>query len=261
MAGPISVKKSLLLASAFLISGAAEAADLGLADLPRIHAEYKANQARWAREFLDKTFAGTMTIGGISNALGNDSFMVSFMESPSDWTPGVACHDAPASDFLISKNKGDSVFFRGVVKDHSLGSLDLRDCEFFDSEQAAVDAEAKHLADDAAARAQEAKQAAADEAKRVAIETAALDESARAVATSAPERSAPPGQFQLQTLLLPATLNDKFREMIKRTGRRCNAITDHGWVTPEHLSIMCDRRVRAAFIQEGDEWRLARPGE
>ena len=94
-----------------MTSTAAVSADLGAADLPRIHAEYKANQASWAKEFLDKIFAATMPIGGVANVVGNDSFMVTFMESPSDWMPGVACHDAPASDFLISKNKGDSIFF------------------------------------------------------------------------------------------------------------------------------------------------------
>src|ERR1700722_8308743 len=135
--GAARMKTTLLLAGALSISTPIRAADLGSTDLPRIHAEYKANQARWARDFLDKTFAATMTIGGVSNVFGNDSFMVTFMENPSDWMPGAACQDAPASDFLISKNKGDSIFFRGVVKDHSVGSLDLRDCEFFDSEKAA----------------------------------------------------------------------------------------------------------------------------
>jgi hypothetical protein len=254
------VKTILFLAGTLLTSTAAASADLGAADLPRIHAEYKANQARWAQEFLDKTFAATMPIGGVSNVFGNDSFMVTFMENSSDWMPGVACHEAPPSDFLISKNKGDSIFFRGVVRDHSAGSLDLRDCEFFDSEKAASDADAKRLADDAAARAQEARQAAADEAKQIATQTAALDESARTAASaSVPQPSVSPGQ--LQTLLLPATLNDKFRSLIQGTGKRCNAITDHVWVTTGHISVMCDRRLRAAFIHEGDDWRLGRRGE
>jgi hypothetical protein len=239
------MKTFLLLASALATSTAAYAADLEVTDLPRIHAEYKANQARWAREFLDKTFAGTMTLGNVSNVLGNDRFMVTFLEGSSDWLPGVACNEEPASDFLISKNKGDSILVRGVVKDHSFGSLDLRDCEFFDSEKAAADADAKQLADEAVAR----QQATADaEAKRLADEAAAVDQSARQTAAiiTAPER--PPGTpdqrgtqsslganrawcsvltsrndpdskalaaancqaFSLETLLLPVTLNDTF---------------------------------------------------
>jgi hypothetical protein len=252
--------KTILLLAGILLTSTAAAADLGVADLPRVHTEYKANQARWTREFLDKTFAATMTLEGVSNVFGNDKFLVSFLENPSDWMPGVQCSDVSPSDFLISKNKGDSIFVRGVVKDHSFGSLDLRDCEFFDSEKAASDTDAKRLADDAATRDQEARQAAADEAKQIATQTAALDESARTAASaSVPQPSVSPGQ--LQTLLLPATLNDKFRSMIQRTGKRCNAITDHVWVTTEHISVMCDRRLREAFIHEGDDWRLGRPGE
>jgi hypothetical protein len=129
------VRTLLLLAGTLVTSAAAQAADLGVIDLPQIHAEYKSNQARWAREFLGKTFAATMTLGSVSNVLSNDVFTVSFVEKSSDWMPSVACEAVTPSDFLISKNKGDSIFFRGVVKDHSFGSLDLRDCEFFDSEK------------------------------------------------------------------------------------------------------------------------------
>jgi hypothetical protein len=136
----------------------------------------------------------------------------------------------------------------------------LRDCEFFDSEKAATDADAKRPAGEAAALDQASGQAAADaEAKRLADEAAALDESTRQTAaiTGGPDtQPAKPDQ-----MLLPATLNDTFRGIIHRTGKRCNAITDHVWVTPEHISIMCDRRLRAAFIREGDGWRLARPEE
>jgi hypothetical protein len=293
------MKNILLLVSALVASHAVQAADLGVADLPHIHAEYKANQARWAREFLDKTFAATMTLGNVSNVLGNDSFMVTFLENPSDWLSGVACNEAPASDFLISKNKGDTIFVRGVVKDHSFGSLDLRDCEFFDSEKAATDADAKRAADEAVALDQASQQAAADaEAKRLAIESAAIDESPReAAATGVPNApQAPHDEKGTESRLeanrswcsvlgsrndpaskalaaancppspsdsssLSVVLNETFRGMIQRTGKRCDAITDHVWVTPEHVSIMCDRRLRAAFIHDPDGWRLGRPGE
>jgi len=50
---------------------------------------------------------------------------------------------------------------------------------------------------------------------------------------------------------LPGPLNDTFRDMIHRAGSRCDAITDHAWITPDHISAMCDRRLRVAFIHEG----------
>ena len=106
------------------------AADLGVADLPEIHAEYEANQARWAREFLNKAFVATMKLNDVHNAFGNNEFTVTFVGSSGRWTSDVACSNVPASDFLISKNKGDSIFFRGIVADHAFGTLYLRDCEF-----------------------------------------------------------------------------------------------------------------------------------
>jgi hypothetical protein len=257
------VRTFFLLIGALLATTAADAADLGVADLPRVHAEYKANQARWAREFLDKTFAATMTLDGVSNVFSNESFYVTFLESPSDSWPGVACRNAPASDFLVSKNKGENIFLRGVVKDHSSGTLDLRDCEFFDSERAAADADAKHLAEDAESQASAAKEAAAAaEAQRLSDEASARVQASHQL-TSVTILIPPPAKPDQPTTRsdLPGPLNDTFRGMIEKTGKRCNAITDHVWVTSEHLSIMCDRRLRAAFIHEPDGWRFGRPGE
>ena len=61
--------------------------------------------------------------------------------------------------------------------------------------------------------------------------------------------------------ILPGFLNEMFRKMVEKTGKRCKAITDHVWVTPEHISLMCDRRIRAAFIHEENGCRLGNPGE
>ena len=249
------MKSIVLPVGAFLISATAQAADLGIADLPRVHAEYKANQARWAREFLDKTFAATMTLGSVSNVFGNDKFSVSFMETPSDWTPGVTCEDVPPSDFLISKNKGDSIFFRGFVKDHSIGSLDLHDCDFFDNEKAAADSDTKRVAEEAYAHDQAVRQAYAEESKR------ALDEARERAAQQEPPAAQEMGQVGSPARILSGALNDMFRKMVEQTGRRCKAITDHVWVTPEHISLMCDRHIRAAFIHDENGWRLGNPGE
>jgi Restriction endonuclease len=60
---------------------------------------------------------------------------------------------------------------------------------------------------------------------------------------------------------LPAGLNQTFRDMVIRSGRPCAMITDHVWVNAAHVSLMCDRRLRVAFVQEPQGWRFARPGE
>jgi hypothetical protein len=123
--------------------------------------------------------------------------------------------------------------------------------------------EVQRSADQAAAPSQ-AESEAATKAKQLATESAAIEESAQqsASVSSIPntQPTATVGQPTAQ-LGLPGALNDAFRGMIRNKGKRCNAITDHVWVTPEHISIMCDRRLREAFVHDADGWRFGRPGE
>ncbi len=60
---------------------------------------------------------------------------------------------------------------------------------------------------------------------------------------------------------LPPELNQTFRDMIVRSGRSCVLITGHVWVNLAHVSLMCDRKLRVAFVQGPQGWRFARPGE
>jgi hypothetical protein len=123
--------------------------------------------------------------------------------------------------------------------------------------------EVQSSADQAAAPSQ-AESEAATKAKQLATESAAIEESKRqsALISSIPNYPPPAVVEQPTTQLgLPVALNDTFRGMIQTKGKHCNAITDHVWVTPEHISIMCDRRLRAAFVRDADGWRFGRPGE
>ena len=96
-----------------------------------MHDEYKANQARWSREFVGKTFAATMLIASVENEpLDHKYIYVSFLEKANDWWPGVRCNNVAPSDFLLQRNKGDSIFVRGVIKDASFGTIVLENCEF-----------------------------------------------------------------------------------------------------------------------------------
>jgi hypothetical protein len=117
---------------------------------------------------------------------------------------------------------------------------------------------------DQTAASNQAKSEAVTNAEQLATESAAIEESTRqsasvsSIPNSVPTATVGPPTTQLG---LPGALNDTFRGMIQKTGKRCNAITDHVWVRPEHISIMCDRRLRAAFVYEQDGWRFGRPGE
>jgi hypothetical protein len=94
-------------------------------------------------------------------------------------------------------------------------------------------------------------------------ESAAIEEPTHqsALISSIPNAQPPVVEQPTTQLGLPGALNDTFRGMIRNKGKHCNAITDHVWVTPEHVSVMCDRRLRAAFVRDADGWRFGRPGE
>ena len=128
---------------------------------------------------------------------------------------------------------------------------------------AAVTPEAQSTSDQTAASNQ-AKSEAVTKAEQLATERAAIEESARqsASVSSIPNTQPTAAVGEPTTQLgLPGALNDTFRGMIQNKGKHCSAITDHVWVTPEHISIMCDRRLRAAFVHDADGWRFGRPGE
>jgi hypothetical protein len=117
---------------------------------------------------------------------------------------------------------------------------------------------------DQTAPSNQAKSEAVTDAERLAAESAAIEASAKQSASiSGTPDTEPPAVVEQPTtqLGLPGALNDTFRGMIQKKGKHCNAITDHVWVTREHISIMCDRRLRAAFVRDADGWRFGRPGE
>src|ERR1700733_9610604 len=123
--------------------------------------------------------------------------------------------------------------------------------------------EGQSRADQAAAPSQ-ADNEAVTKAKQRATESAAIEESAQQSASVSSIRNTVPTDAvgpPTTQLGLPGALNDTFRGMIQKTGKHCNAITDHVWVTREHVSIMCDRRLREAFVHDADGWRFGRPGE
>jgi hypothetical protein len=62
----------------------------GKQDLPFIHSEYKANQARWFNEFKGTTFEATLTIESVREELIFSGFMVSFKENSNDYLSGVS---------------------------------------------------------------------------------------------------------------------------------------------------------------------------
>jgi hypothetical protein len=265
------MKTSILTLAALLSmsgSAVATAADLSVADLPRIHSEYDANQARWANEYMGKTFEAIMELHAIGSVISNERFTVSFKEKSDDWWPGVACDEIASTPFLLAKNSGDMIRVQGIVDGHAFGTLKLRNCVFTSPEAVVAPAPAPAPQAIPAATPAPAPQIAAPQLSPPPDYSGAAPAKA---ATADPEASSADGRSYCDTHIdpsfcsfnqpLPGPLNRTFRGMLASAGKRCKAITDHVWVTADHVSVMCDRRLRVAFIHEADGWRLGRLGE
>jgi len=104
-------------------------ADLGSADIQRIHATYENNQARFFRDFAGKRFSSKMPIARVSeNVIFRGSFNV-FL-GPGGLLGDVQCEVSNKNDVarITEMNMGDIVTVSGVIKDHTLGVIELKDC-------------------------------------------------------------------------------------------------------------------------------------
>ena len=102
---------------------------LGLDDIARIHSTYNANQARFFRDFAGRHFSSKMPITRISeNPIFRGSFDVFF--GGGGLLGDVKCEFSDKNDVarITEMNKGDIVNVIGVIKDHSFGVIELKEC-------------------------------------------------------------------------------------------------------------------------------------
>lgn len=103
--------------------------DLSSADIQRIHSTYENNQARFFRDFAGRHFSSKMPIRGISeNPIFRGSFNIFFGDG--GLLGDVKCEFSDKNDIarITEMNKGDIVNVRGVIKDHALGVIELKEC-------------------------------------------------------------------------------------------------------------------------------------
>ena len=86
------------------------------------------SQARFIRDFVGKTFSARLPLGSITEFMSKGSFHVDF--GGNGWGGDVRCKFSDQSDVakITEMNKGDMVNIRGVIDDHSFGTIDLREC-------------------------------------------------------------------------------------------------------------------------------------
>src|SRR3984893_7491364 len=113
------------LATALLSGTAFADTVLNSSDLQPMHETYAANQARFAHDYVGKTFAASMLVSNITeNLLNRGNYLVTLGGSS-----GVSCSGV-TGDEALAFNKEDTVNVSGVIGDHTLGVVNLSHCVF-----------------------------------------------------------------------------------------------------------------------------------
>lgn len=123
----------LIVASviAFSYPAISSAESLGIGDLESMHSTYKANQIRFKRDYVGKSFVGRIAFRTVRESMFNDGeYTVEFGNG--GFTSDVDCKvsDPSVIDKIVEWNKGDVINVSGVVADSLMGSIQLSGCSF-----------------------------------------------------------------------------------------------------------------------------------
>jgi hypothetical protein len=122
-----------VLATALLSGATFAGTALNSNDLQLVHETYAANQARFAHDYVGKTFAASLLVSNITeNLLNRGSYLVT-LGSNSD----ISCSGV-TGDEALAFNKDDTVNASGVIYDHTFGVINLNHCVFSRSRYSAA---------------------------------------------------------------------------------------------------------------------------
>ena len=119
----------VFLFSIFLIATVVQAQDIGVADVGNVVDSYKANQARFVTKFRGKNFSGKVLFAGARENMFMRGFFTGKFEVGG---LEISCSVEKKVDVdrLVDLNTGDSVLLRGVIDDVTMGTLQLKPCDF-----------------------------------------------------------------------------------------------------------------------------------
>jgi len=113
----------------FLIATVVQAQEIGVADIGSVVDSYKANQARFVTKYRGKSFAGAVAFTGArENMFIRGNFTGSFEVQGLKISCSV--DKKPDIDRLVELNPGDPVALKGVIDDVTMGTLQLKPCDF-----------------------------------------------------------------------------------------------------------------------------------
>jgi len=96
------------------------------ADLPRVVSTYRENEMRFKRDFFGKKFSDVMPfLKATEKLFSKDSYTISFGESTS-----ADCSVTSPEDIstIANWNKGDKIYVEGIIRDVTMGSVQLDSC-------------------------------------------------------------------------------------------------------------------------------------
>lgn len=129
-AGYVGLVACLMLA--ILLVHQAGAQTLGVTDIDPMYETYKANEVRFIRNYVGKTFSAVLPFRDArENIILKGHFTISFGEGDT-FAADIDCEvsDRTTIDSIVDWNKGDAVKVTGVVKDNTMGTTNLENCTF-----------------------------------------------------------------------------------------------------------------------------------
>jgi hypothetical protein len=99
-------------------------------DIAPMHETYKANQARFKRDYVGKSFKAKLPLSRITESLINKgSYRISLGNSSIFSDVDCVVSDKPNVDKVMDWNTGDLITVSGRVTDHVVGSIILEPCQ------------------------------------------------------------------------------------------------------------------------------------
>ena len=123
------MKKLVMIAAALVAATSVHAADFGSSDIQKAIETYKANELSFTRDYAGKSIEFTWVLHKVSAQLFGNGYRVSFGNV--GFSGGVDCiiSDQTMLDTIVEWNKGQRVNVYGIIKDVTVGDLQLKQCK------------------------------------------------------------------------------------------------------------------------------------
>jgi hypothetical protein len=110
------------------VAGAAHAADFGPNDIQRAIDTYRANELRFTRDFVGRSIEFTWVFRNASSRYFGSGYRVTIGNGSFNGNVDCVVTDQTMLDKIVEWNKGQRVKVYGVIKDVTMGDLQLKEC-------------------------------------------------------------------------------------------------------------------------------------